>query len=48
MEFRDLKQQYQLHKNQIDNAILRVVNDTNFISGRQVMNWKKIWQSMWE
>ncbi len=36
MEFRDLKQQYQLHKNQIDNAILRVVSDTNFISGRQV------------
>lgn len=36
MEFRDLKQQYQLHKKEIDNAIQSVLISANFIQGRQV------------
>lgn len=36
MEFRDLKQQYQLHKTEIDNAVQSVLADMNFIQGRQV------------
>jgi dTDP-4-amino-4,6-dideoxygalactose transaminase len=36
MEFRDLKQQYKLHKEEIDNAIQSVLDNTNFISGSQV------------
>lgn len=36
MEFRDLKQQYQLHKKKIDSAIQVVLNDANFIKGREV------------
>lgn len=36
MEFRDLKQQYQLHKNEIDSAIQTVLNNSDFINGRQV------------
>lgn len=36
MEFRDLKQQYQLYKSEIDRAIQSVLDETNFISGEQV------------
>jgi dTDP-4-amino-4,6-dideoxygalactose transaminase len=36
LEFRDLKQQYKLHKTGIDNAIQSVLDNTNFISGSQV------------
>ena len=33
MEFRDLKQQYQLHKAEIDEAIQSVLNRSDFING---------------
>lgn len=36
MEFRDLKQQYQLHKTQINTAIQSVLNQSDFISGSKV------------
>ena len=36
MQFRDLKKQYQILKEQIDAAVLRVMTDANFISGKQV------------
>jgi len=36
MEFRDLKQQYQVLKEKMDKAVLEVMKDCNFISGRQV------------
>lgn len=36
MEFRDLKQQYQLHKIEIDSAIQRVLTQADFINGRYV------------
>ncbi len=36
MEFRDLKQQYQLHKKEIDAAIQSVLNDADFINGNKV------------
>lgn len=36
MEFRDLKKQYQMHRQEIDNAIKTVVNEVHFISGPQV------------
>lgn len=36
MEFRDLKKQYQLHRQAIDAAIQEVVSETRFISGPQV------------
>lgn len=36
MEFRDLKKQYKVLKNEMDEAILKVVADCNFISGAQV------------
>jgi len=36
MQFRDLKKQYQLLKPQIDEAVIRVMTDCNFISGKQV------------
>ena len=36
MEFRDLIQQYQLHKTEIDNAIQNVLTKVNFIQGKQV------------
>lgn len=36
MEFRDLKQQYQLHKKEIDKAIQEVLESTSFIGGSQV------------
>lgn len=36
MEFRDLKQQYQFHKTELDHAVQSVFADANFIQGRQV------------
>ena len=36
MEFRDLRQQYQLHKKEIDTAMQSVLNKADFISGKQV------------
>lgn len=36
MQFRDLKRQYQVLKPQMDAAIGRVLNDSNYISGKQV------------
>jgi dTDP-4-amino-4,6-dideoxygalactose transaminase len=41
MEFRDLKQQYKIHKEEIDNAIQSVLDNTNFISGYQVQQLEK-------
>lgn len=41
MEFRDLKKQYQLHKEQIDAAIQKVVDATHFIIGPQVISLEK-------
>lgn len=36
MEFRDLKQQYQLHKSEIHSAIQNVLHNADFINGSQV------------
>ena len=36
MEFRDLKQQYQVLKEKMDKAVIEVMTDCNFINGRQV------------
>ncbi len=36
MEFRDLKAQYSKYKNEIDSAIQEVINNTNFIGGKEV------------
>jgi UDP-2-acetamido-2-deoxy-ribo-hexuluronate aminotransferase len=36
MEFRDLKAQYDKYKNEIDSAIQEVINNTNFIGGKEV------------
>lgn len=36
MQFRDLKRQYQVLKEDIDKAVMEVASDCNFISGRQV------------
>lgn len=36
MQFRDLKKQYEILKPKIDEAIFGVINDTNFILGKQV------------
>lgn len=36
MEFRDLKKQYLISKDKIDQAIQEVLTDTNFISGKQI------------
>lgn len=37
MQFRDLKRQYYQHKEEIDAAIMEVLHNTNFISGKQIM-----------
>ena len=42
MEFRDLKQQYQLYKTEIDNAIQKVLTNTNFIQGKQVLQLEEV------
>jgi dTDP-4-amino-4,6-dideoxygalactose transaminase len=36
MEFRDLKAQYKKYKNEIDSAIQKVLENTNFIDGEEV------------
>ena len=36
MEFRDLKKQYQVLKKEIDNSVLNVMSNANYISGIQV------------
>lgn len=36
MQFRDLKKQYQVLKDKIDSAVVQVMSDANFISGKQV------------
>ena len=36
MQFRDLKKQYSVLKDEIDNGIQEVINSTSFISGKQV------------
>jgi dTDP-4-amino-4,6-dideoxygalactose transaminase len=36
MEFRDLKKQYQVLKERMDKAVIEVMTDCNFISGKQV------------
>ena len=41
MEFRDLKKQYQILKNDIDNAIEQVMADANFIFGEEVKQLEK-------
>ena len=41
MEFRDLKAQYNKYKNQIDLAILEVIQGANFIGGKQVTTLEK-------
>lgn len=41
MQFRDLKQQYQVLKNDIDKAMIKVAEDCNFISGAQVAELEK-------
>jgi len=37
MQFRDLKKQYQILKEKIDNSVIEVMTDANYISGRQVV-----------
>ena len=41
MEFRDLKAQYQALKPKIDEAVIKVMTDSNFISGSQVTELEK-------
>jgi dTDP-4-amino-4,6-dideoxygalactose transaminase len=41
MQFRDLKQQYQVLKKDIDEAMIKVATDCNFISGSQVTQLEK-------
>ncbi|MBB6216373.1 dTDP-4-amino-4,6-dideoxygalactose transaminase [Anaerosolibacter carboniphilus] len=41
MEFRDLKAQYNKYKNEIDSAIQEVLNNTNFIGGKEVDTLEK-------
>ena len=41
MQFRDLKKQYQVLKEDIDAAMIKVATDCNFISGQQVKDLEK-------
>ncbi|HZK27886.1 MAG TPA: DegT/DnrJ/EryC1/StrS aminotransferase family protein [Thermoclostridium sp.] len=41
MEFRDLKAQYKRYKNEIDSAIQEVLNNANFIGGKEVNTLEK-------
>lgn len=41
MEFRDLKRQYQYLKSEMDMALQEVIENTNFIHGRQVAELEK-------
>lgn len=42
MEFRDLKKQYQVLKKDIDASVQNVLNNTNFISGKEVIELEGI------
>nr|WP_315112797.1 DegT/DnrJ/EryC1/StrS family aminotransferase [Clostridium intestinale] len=42
MEFRDLKIQYERYKNEIDSAIQNVINNTNFIEGKEVKELEEL------
>lgn len=48
LEFKDLKKQYNMLKNEIDEAIHSVICETNFISGKPIKELEKNWQSMQE
>ena len=48
MEFRDLKQQYQLHKKQIDDAIQGYSQIQISYKDQKCHIWKKCLQNMWE
>lgn len=41
MQFRDLKKQYQILKDDINKEVMRVMNDANFIMGKQVKDLEK-------
>lgn len=41
MEFRDLKRQYQVHKQEIDHAVQEVIDGAHYISGPQVTQLEK-------
>lgn len=41
MQFRDLKKQYQVLKKDIDEAMIKVASDCNFINGQQVKDLEK-------
>ena len=41
MEFRDLKAQYRKYKQEIDSAILKVIEETSFIGGSEVERLEK-------
>ena len=41
MEFRDLKRQYQYLRSDMDLKIQEVINQTNFIQGKQVADLEK-------
>ena len=41
MQFRDLKQQYQVMKKDIDAAMIEVAANCNFINGQQVKDLEK-------
>ena len=41
MQFRDLKQQYQVLKKDIDAAMVEVATNCNFINGQQVKDLEK-------
>ena len=41
MQFRDLKTQYEHYKNEIDNAVVKVFTESNFISGTQVKQFER-------
>ncbi|WP_390888087.1 DegT/DnrJ/EryC1/StrS family aminotransferase [Clostridium intestinale] len=42
VEFRDLKIQYERYKNEIDSAIQNVINNTNFIEGKEVKELEEL------
>ena len=44
MEFRDLKRQYQAIKDDIDSKIHEVIEQTNFIQGKQVADLADIFE----
>ena len=48
MQFRDLKQQYQVLKKDIDAAMIEVAANCNFINGQQVKDLEKSWQDTLE